>query len=130
MPKASIVSKQSVCDVEPTPTFSDYTRAAADSIRRHRKRGLLVLITNCRDEDATELSVALGLLRSRHLVVLANLREKIVGEIANQRDLNTQRYAASLLCVREASSTEYRSSAFCQLHTSSANSTAGSGGLK
>ena len=42
------------------------------------------LITNCRDEDATELSVALGLLRSRHLVVLANLREKIVGQIADQ----------------------------------------------
>ncbi len=44
-------------DVEPTPTFSDYARAAADSIRRHRKRGLLVLITNCRDEDSTELRV-------------------------------------------------------------------------
>jgi uncharacterized protein (DUF58 family) len=71
-------------DVEPTPTFSDYARAAADSIQRHRKRGLLVLITNCRDEDATELSVALGLLRSRHLVVLANLRERIVGQIADQ----------------------------------------------
>jgi uncharacterized protein (DUF58 family) len=71
-------------DVEPTPTFSDYTRAAADAIRRHRKRGLLVLITNCRDEDATELSAALGLLRSRHLVILANLREKVVGEIADQ----------------------------------------------
>jgi uncharacterized protein (DUF58 family) len=71
-------------DVEPTPTFSDYARAAADTIRRHRKRGLLVLITNCRDEDADGLSVALGLLRSRHVVVLANLREKIAGEIANQ----------------------------------------------
>jgi uncharacterized protein (DUF58 family) len=71
-------------DVEPTPTFSDYEKAAADSIRRHRKRGLLVLITNCRDEDATELSAALGLLRSRHLVVLANLREKIVADIIHQ----------------------------------------------
>jgi uncharacterized protein (DUF58 family) len=71
-------------DVEPTPTFSDYTRAAADSIRRHRKRGLLVLITNCRDEDSTELAGALKLLRSRHLVVLANLREQIVGQIAEQ----------------------------------------------
>jgi uncharacterized protein (DUF58 family) len=77
-------------DVEPTPTFSDYTHAAADSIRRHRKRGLLVLITNCRDEDATELSVALGLLRSRHLVVLANLREKVVGEIVDQPLVNEQ----------------------------------------
>jgi len=71
-------------DVETTPTFSDYTRAAVDSVRRYRKRGLLVLITNCRNEDATELSVALGLLRSRHLVVLANLREKIVSQIAAQ----------------------------------------------
>jgi uncharacterized protein (DUF58 family) len=71
-------------DVEPTPTFSDYTRAAADSLRRHRKRGLLVLITNCRDEDSTELAGALNLLRSRHLVVLANLREQIVGQIAEQ----------------------------------------------
>lgn len=71
-------------DVEPTPTFSDYARAAADSIRRHRKRGLLVLITNCRDEDATELAGALSLLRSRHLVVLANLREQIVRQIAGQ----------------------------------------------
>jgi uncharacterized protein (DUF58 family) len=77
-------------DVEPTPTFSDYTRAAADSIRRHRKRGLLVLITNCRDEDAVELSVALDLLRSRHLVVLANLREKVVGEIVDQPLMNEQ----------------------------------------
>jgi uncharacterized protein (DUF58 family) len=71
-------------DVGPTPTFSDYTRAAADSIRRFRKRGLLVLITNCRNEDATELSQALALLRSRHLVVLANLREIIVGQIVQQ----------------------------------------------
>ena len=72
-------------DVEPAPIFSDYSRAAADSIRRYRKRGLLVLITNCRDEDSTELAIALNLLRTRHLVVLANLREQVVGQIAEQR---------------------------------------------
>jgi uncharacterized protein (DUF58 family) len=77
-------------DVEPSPTFSDYARAAGDSIRRHRKRGLLVLITNCRDEDAPELSAALGLLRSRHLVVLANMREKVVREIVGQPLLTEQ----------------------------------------
>jgi uncharacterized protein (DUF58 family) len=71
-------------DVEPSPTFSDYAAAAADLIRRQRKRGLVVLITNCRDEDAAELSAGLKLLRSRHLVVLANLREQIVGQIAKQ----------------------------------------------
>ncbi|MEA3132400.1 MAG: hypothetical protein QOG17_246 [Gammaproteobacteria bacterium] len=71
-------------DVEPTPTFSDYARSAADLIKRQRKRALVVLITNCRDEDAPELASALTLLRSRHLVVLANLREQIVSRIARQ----------------------------------------------
>ena len=71
-------------DVEPTPTYSDYTRAAADLIRRQRKRGLLILITNFRDEDAAELKAALHLLRSRHVVILASLREQVVGRIADQ----------------------------------------------
>jgi uncharacterized protein (DUF58 family) len=71
-------------DVEPTLTFSDYTRCAADLMGRQRKRALVVLITNCRDEDSEELAAALALLRSRHLVVLANLRERIVGLIAAQ----------------------------------------------
>jgi uncharacterized protein (DUF58 family) len=69
-------------DVEPTPTYSDYTRAAADLIRRQRKRGLLILITNFRDEDAAELKAALHLLRSRHVVILASLREQVIGRIA------------------------------------------------
>ncbi|HMK84914.1 MAG TPA: DUF58 domain-containing protein, partial [Steroidobacteraceae bacterium] len=71
-------------DVEPTPTFSDYMIAATDLIRRQRKRGLVVVITNCRDEDSTELAAALKLLRSRHVVVLANLREQVIGQIAAQ----------------------------------------------
>lgn len=71
-------------DAEPSPTFSDYALAAADLLRRQRKRGLVVLITNCRDEDATLLAAGLKLLRSRHLVVLANLREQIVRQIAEQ----------------------------------------------
>jgi uncharacterized protein (DUF58 family) len=71
-------------DVEPTPTYSDYTRAAADLIRRQRKRGLLILITNFRDEDAGELKAALHLLRSRHMVILASLREQIVARIAER----------------------------------------------
>ncbi len=71
-------------DVEPSPTFSDYMKAAADLLQRQRKRSLVILITNCRDEDSAELAAAIGLLRSRHLVVLANLKEQIVGQIAVQ----------------------------------------------
>jgi uncharacterized protein (DUF58 family) len=69
-------------EVQPASEFSDYEALATDVLRRQRKRGLVVLITNCRDEETREMHAALGLLRSRHLVVLASLREQIVGRIA------------------------------------------------
>jgi uncharacterized protein (DUF58 family) len=70
--------------VQPTPTHSDYLAAAQDLLRRQRKRALVIVITNFRDEDSAELRQALRLLRSRHLVLLASLRERIVGELAAQ----------------------------------------------
>jgi uncharacterized protein (DUF58 family) len=70
--------------VQPTPTHSDYVAAAQNLLRRHLKRALVIVITNFRDEDSSELSHALRLLRSRHLVLLASLREKIVRELITQ----------------------------------------------
>ena len=70
--------------VQPTPTHSDYVTAAQDLLRRQRRRALVIVITNFRDEDSTELGHALRLLRSRHLVLLASLRERIVGELIAQ----------------------------------------------
>jgi uncharacterized protein (DUF58 family) len=70
--------------VQPTPTHSDYVTAAQDLLRRQRRRALVIVITNFRDEDSTELSQALRLLRSRHLVLLASLRERVVGELMAQ----------------------------------------------
>jgi uncharacterized protein (DUF58 family) len=71
-------------DVQPTPTHSDYVAAARTLLHRHGKRALVIVITNFRDEDSTELSYALRLLRRRHLVLLASLRERIVGELMRQ----------------------------------------------
>ena len=71
-------------DVQPTPTHSDYLGAAQTFLRRQRKRSLVIVMTNFRDEDASELGRALQLLRSRHLVMTASLREGIVGELLNQ----------------------------------------------
>jgi len=70
--------------VQPSPTHSDYVSMAQNLLRRHRKRSLIIVITNFRDEDSSELSHALRLLRSRHLVLLASLRENIVGELIAQ----------------------------------------------
>lgn len=70
--------------VQPSPTHSDYVSAAQEVLRRQTKRALVVVITNFRDEDSDELQQALTLLRSRHLVLLASLREQIVGELMAQ----------------------------------------------
>jgi len=70
--------------VQPTPTHSGYVGAAQDLLRRRLKRSLVIVITNFRDEDSSELGYALRLLRSRHLVLLASLRERVVGELMYQ----------------------------------------------
>jgi uncharacterized protein (DUF58 family) len=70
--------------VQPTLTHSDYVGAAKALMSAHGKRSLVIVVTNFRDEDASELASALKLLRSRHLVLLASLRERIVHELATQ----------------------------------------------
>ena len=76
--------------VQPTPTHSDYIAAARDLLVRHNKRSLVVIITNFRDEDSSELGSALRLLRTRHLVLLASLREGITRELASQPLTSTE----------------------------------------
>jgi uncharacterized protein (DUF58 family) len=75
--------------VQPTPTHSDYIAAARNFLARHNKRSLVVIITNFRDEDSSELGSALRLLRTRHLVLLASLREGITRELASQPLIST-----------------------------------------
>ena len=71
-------------DVEPTPTHSDYLAAARDLMLRLRRRSLVVVLTNFRDEDCEELEDALKLMRTRHLVMLASLKEGVVAEMVSQ----------------------------------------------
>lgn len=70
--------------VQPSPTHTDYLSAARDLLRRFNRRALVVMITNFRDEDSSEFSQAVALLRSRHLVLTASLRERVVRELASQ----------------------------------------------
>lgn len=71
-------------DIEPSATHSDYLMAAQDLLRAQHKRALVIVITNFRDEDATELTPALKLLRKRHLVLVASLRERVLRELGEQ----------------------------------------------
>jgi uncharacterized protein (DUF58 family) len=65
-------------DIEPTLAMPDYELAASQVMLRMRRRALVILLTNLRDEDDDTLLPALRLLRTRHLVVLASLREAII----------------------------------------------------
>ena len=76
--------------VQPTPTHSDYIDAARNFLSRHNKRSLVIIITNFRDEDGAELGSALKLLRTRHLVLLASLRESVTRELISQPLTSTE----------------------------------------
>ncbi len=54
---------------------ADYISAAEEVLRTQRKRALVILLTNLREEDE-DLAPALKLMRGRHVVVLANLTEE------------------------------------------------------
>jgi len=65
-------------DLRETLASPDYRACATDLLRRQTRRALVVLMSNVRDEDDEDLRAALGLLRRRHRVVLASLREPII----------------------------------------------------
>ena len=69
-------------DLEPCAEHSDYRLAAQELLRAMPRRALVIVLTNLRDEDSSEIGPALRLLRGRHLVLLANLRERVQREMA------------------------------------------------
>ena len=72
-------------DVQPSLMTTDYYSAALDLARRLRKRALVVILSNMRDEDDDTLAPALALLAKRHLVLFASLREGILGRALRTR---------------------------------------------
>lgn len=82
-------------DIEPSATHSDYLAAAEELLKVQPKRALVIMLTNFRDEDAAELKPALKLLRSRHLVLVASLRERVLRELATQ-PINEDRHAVEV----------------------------------
>jgi uncharacterized protein (DUF58 family) len=64
-----------VYDVQATLEASDPLQAARELLHRMPRRALVVMITNSRDEDQSGLELAARLLRRRHLLMIADLRE-------------------------------------------------------
>jgi len=64
-----------VYDLQPTLAAADSLLAARELMQTQTRRAMVLLLTNSRDEDQGELTAAIRLLRRRHLVVVADLRE-------------------------------------------------------
>ena len=65
-------------DLQPSLRAPDYLAAAEDLSRRLKKRALIVLATNLRDEDNVTLLPAVRHLAQRHAISVASLREPLV----------------------------------------------------
>jgi uncharacterized protein (DUF58 family) len=73
-----------VFDLQPTLKTSDYPQAAHELLQRLKKRALVVILTNLRDEDDEALSEAVSVLQRQHLVLVASLRENFLTQTITQ----------------------------------------------
>ena len=80
---------RSTYDLQPQPVATDYLAAATELSQRHRRRSLVMLVTNLRDEDSDDLLGAVRMLQQRHHVVVASLREEVLDGVLDEdvRDL-------------------------------------------
>ena len=80
-------------DLQARPVATDYLAAATELTLRQRRRSLVMLVTNVRDEDIEDLLAAVRLLQRQHLVCVASLRERELDEALGQ-DVDTVQDAA------------------------------------
>lgn len=78
------VIQDQIYDLQTTLAPSDFREAAERLMTRQRRRALVIVLTNLKDEDSGELAPALAMMRRRHLVLLASLREKALGELLDR----------------------------------------------
>lgn len=74
------VMMNGVYDLQTSNQPSDYKQGIERLWTLQRKRALVILVTNLRDDDTAELAPAIRLLRRRHLVLVASLREVALEE--------------------------------------------------
>lgn len=72
-------------DIQANAVASDFIGMAEFIAAHQTKRALIIVLTSLRDEDADTLLPAVQLLRRRHLVTVASLRESALDEVLQQR---------------------------------------------
>jgi uncharacterized protein (DUF58 family) len=69
-----------VYDLDSTQHPADYSAAIRQLLIRQKRRALVVLVTNLRDEDDDQLLAAVKHLSRHHRVLIASLREEVLDE--------------------------------------------------
>ncbi|PTT27911.1 DUF58 domain-containing protein [Pseudomonas sp. HMWF021] len=70
-----------VYDIDSSQRSADYAAAVNTLLSRQKRRALVVLMTNLRDEEDEELLGAVQRLSRQHLVVVASLRESLLDKL-------------------------------------------------
>jgi uncharacterized protein (DUF58 family) len=69
-----------VYDIHSSVSAADYLVTAERLLALQKRRALIILVTNTRNEDHEDLATAVNMLKKRHLTILADLREDILDE--------------------------------------------------
>ncbi len=81
---------QGLYDVQATKQLPDYVQAVETLSTRLRRRALVILITNSRNEDGQSALQALQRLKGKHLVLVADLREADLDNAINTNPQTTE----------------------------------------
>ncbi len=73
-----------VYDLHASAITPDYTQGVTQFLLRQKKRALVIVLTNLRAEDSHDLLNALKLLKHKHLLILASLKEQALEEIIDK----------------------------------------------
>lgn len=100
-------------DLRPSMQAADYLAAAKQLLTLQRKRSLVIIMTNTRDEDQGDLLQAVRLLARKHLVVLADLQEpglsqRLLHKVQNLDDALEYHAVFDYLNLRRQSHDQFR----------------------
>ena len=73
-----------VYDLHSSQRPADYAAAINQLLARQKRRALVVLVSNLRDDEDQELLATLKHLGRQHLVLLASLREEVLDQLREQ----------------------------------------------
>ncbi len=103
-PSTISVMLNQVYDLQPRNRASDIIQAAEELNKSFKKRSLIVIVSNMRIEDQTELTTAVKMLKKYHLVLLLNLKEQALEDCLGEEIFDikdTLRYSQTVSYLQQ-----------------------------